>query len=165
MYLKSDRLKYRPYNAFDFKDFSDIFCNDQVMLYISGRGNSSKVAQKKFEDIIAKNTIDDGFFFFKVSLRDGTPIGFAKIVFFEGEGVEIGYAILPQFWRQGYTSEMIGFMKKYCLENHPKLTVMAVVNTQNVASIQALEKATFKIYKKDVFRDDYCWFLRFIPTH
>ncbi|PCH76625.1 MAG: hypothetical protein COB98_05635 [Flavobacteriaceae bacterium] len=161
MNWKSDRLKYRPYNAFDFKDFSDVVCNDDVMLYISGKGNSSKVARHKFDDIVSKNDIDDGFVFFRVSLLNGTHIGFAKAVFFEGEGVEIGYAILPSFWRKGYASEIIKFMKDYCLENHPKLTLMAVVDTQNIASIKVLEKADFKIYKKDVFRDDYCWFLRF----
>ena len=161
MNWKSDRLKYRPYNALDFSDFSDVVCNDKVMVHISGRGNSSKVARKKFDDIVSQNDIDDGFVFFRVSLRDGTHIGFAKAVFFKGEGVEIGYAILPSFWRKGYASEIIDFMKNYCLENHPKLTLMAVVDTQNIASIKVLEKADFKIYKKDVFRDDYCWFLRF----
>jgi len=160
---KSERLQYQAYVASDFDAFCQVVCDDEVMVHIGGKGNSLKVARQKFDDILKKNGKNNGFVFFKVSLLDGTHIGFAKAVLFEGEGVEIGYAILPSFWRKGYASEMVGFMKKYCLENHPKLTVMAVVDTQNVASIKVLEKCDFKVYKKDIFRDDYCWFLRFKP--
>lgn len=162
MSWKTNRLKYQAYKASDYDDFCEVVCNDKVMIHIAGKGDSLKVAKSKFEAILSKNKLNNGFVFFKVSLLDGTHIGFAKTVFFEGEGVEIGYAILPEFWRKGYAFEMIEFMKNYCLGNHPELTVMAVVDTQNIASIKVLEKAGFKIYKKDVFRDDYCWFLRFI---
>ncbi len=161
MEWKSNRLNYQAYTADDFDDFCKVVCNDEIMVYIEGQGDSLKVARIKFDAIILKNALKNEFLFFKVCLHDGTYIGFAKIVLFKGEGVEIGYAILPEFWRQGYVSEMIGFMKRYCLEKHADLTLMAVVNTQNIASIKVLEKTGFKVYKKELFRDDYCWFLRF----
>ncbi|PCI35472.1 MAG: hypothetical protein COB60_02925 [Flavobacteriaceae bacterium] len=161
MNWKSNRLIYQKYEEDDFDDFCDVVCNNEIMIHIGGKGNSLKVARNKFDDILEKNNSNSGFVFFKVSLLDGTHVGFAKTVLFDGEGVEIGYAILPSFWRKGYASEMIGFMKSFCRETYPDLTVMAVVDTQNIGSIKVLEKAGFNIYKKEVFRDDYCWFLRF----
>ena len=49
----------QKYTASDFESFCDVICNDEVMLYISGKGNSREVANEKFEAILKTNKEND----------------------------------------------------------------------------------------------------------
>jgi len=163
MKLYSERLVLSLYTSLDFDAFCAIVRNDKVMKYISGKGDTDKVARVKFEDIIKKNTAAGKDFFYKVNLKDGTYIGFAKAVSSVEEGMEIGYAILPAFWRKGYVTEIIESLVEKCTTSFPDAMIMAIVDTQNIGSTKVLEKSNFVIYKRDLIKDNYCWFLKYMP--
>lgn len=75
---------------------------------------------------------------------------------------EIGYAMKPEFWGNGYMSEAFtkviefGF-KKFCLHS-----IEANVNPSNASSIKLLEKLGFK--REAFFKEDYFYNGKFLDT-
>ena len=163
MKIQTKRLILQKYEATDFEVFCDVICNDEVMLHIPGKGNTLVVAHEKFDSILKTNQESDNYGLFKVILLETNQIiGFAKITPYKKGAFEIGYALLPEFWRKGFTIEMINKMVNHCVEKFPSKQIMAIVNETNVASLKVLEKCNFKIYKKEDFKGALCLFLEYL---
>ncbi len=163
MNLVTSRTEMRKYMESDFESFCDVICNDEVMLYISGKGNSREVAKEKFKAILKTNKENSFYGFYKVILIETEAvIGFAKIVPFEENSIEIGYALLAPYWRKGFTTELIEKMTNHCLEYIPDKKIIAIVNLENIGSKKVLEKSNFKCYKQGEFRESPCLFYKYL---
>jgi len=74
-----------------------------------------------------------------------TPIGISGLLKREVlEDVDIGYALLPEFWSQGYALESASAVMSYAREKLRATRVLAVVNADNQSSIRLLEKLGFQ---------------------
>ena len=74
-----------------------------------------------------------------------TPIGICGLLKREVlEDVDIGYALLPEFWSQGYALESASAVMSYAREKLRATRVLAVVSTDNQSSIRLLEKLGFQ---------------------
>ena len=60
------------------------------------------------------------------------------------DDVDIGYALLPEFWSQGYALESASAVISYAGEKLGLKRVVAVTNSDNHSSIRLLEKMGFK---------------------
>jgi len=162
MQLKTARTILTKYETNDFEAFCEVICNDEVMLHIFGKGHTVEVARQKFDSLLKINTENSRYGMYKVNLLNTNKlIGFAKITPFETDYMELGYALLPEYWRQGFTIEMIQKMVAHCQEQIPEKKIMAIVNLDNVASVRVLEKLYFKKYKEQVFKEVICHLLEF----
>ena len=162
MGLSTEHTRMVKYDPSDFEAFCEVICNDEVMYHISGRGNSRKIALEKFNSLLKTNKENDHYGFYKVLLKDSdSVIGFAKMVPFEKDKIEIGYALLPDYWRKGYTTEMVQVMTSNCIQNFRDKRVMAIVNDGNIGSLIVLENLNFHTYKKDTFKESMCCFLEY----
>jgi len=163
MEIHTKRLLLQKYSASDFEAFCDIVCNDEVMLNISGKGNTRKVAKEKFEWVLKTNQENQYYGLYKVILLETNKvIGFAKITPFEEDCNEIGYALLPPFWRKGFTTEMIKKLTDHCMEYLSDKKIMAIVNIENTASLKALEKCNYTIYEEAEFKGASCYLLEYL---
>ena len=63
------------------------------------------------------------------------------------EDVDIGYALLPEFWSKGYALESASAVLSYAREELKLKRVLAVVNADNQSSIRLLEKLGFEFEK------------------
>jgi len=52
---------------------------------------------------------------------------------------------------------------KKCKTSFPDTMIMAIVDSQNIGSTKVLEKSNFIIYKRDIIKDNHCWFLKYMP--
>lgn len=162
MKIQTKRLSLQRYNASDFEVFCDIVCNDEVMLNISGKGNTRIVAREKFEWVLKTNQENQYYGLYKVILLETNKvIGFAKITPFEEDYYEIGYALLPPFWRKGYTVEMIKNLTHHCLNYLSDRKIIAIVNIENIASLNVLEKCNYTIYEEAEFKGASCYLLEY----
>lgn len=162
MDIITERLILKKYNTSDFEDFCKVICNDEVMFHISGKGHTRLVAKEKFEMLLKTNQENDFYGVYKVLLLDTKKvIGFAKITPFEKNEIEIGYALLPNHWRKGYTDEMIQTLTKHGLQYFPEKKLMAIVNVGNSASVNVLEKNGYHIYKEESFKGAPCLLLEY----
>ena len=70
------------------------------------------------------------------------------------EDVDIGYALLPEFWSKGYALEAASTVMSYARETLGSHQVLAVVNADNQSSIRLLEKLGFKYERMIRLADD-----------
>jgi RimJ/RimL family protein N-acetyltransferase len=63
------------------------------------------------------------------------------------EDVDLGYALLPEFWAKGYALESASGVLSYAREQLGLNRVVAVVNPENQSSIRLLEKLGFEFEK------------------
>ncbi len=162
MEIQTKRLALQKYKASDFEAFCNIVCNDEVMKNISGKGNTRIVAKEKFEWVLKTNQENEYYGLYKVILIESSEvIGFAKITPFEEDCYEIGYALLPPFWRKGFTAEMINNLTNHCMEYLSDKKIMAIVNIGNIASLNVLEKCNYTIYEETEFKGASCYLLEY----
>jgi len=132
------------------------------MYHISGKGYSNEVAKEKFESILKTNTENEHYGLYKVIFKeDRSIIGFAKLVPFETDMMEIGYALIPDFWRMGLTAEMVQQLVLLGKRYFDDKQIIAIVNVDNIGSLKVLERFNFSIYKTESFKDDPCHFLEY----
>lgn len=70
------------------------------------------------------------------------------------EDVDIGYALLPQYWSRGYALESASAVLQYAKDNLGSKRVLAVVNGNNQSSISLLEKLGFQYERMVRLSDD-----------
>ncbi len=75
----------------------------------------------------------------------GLPVGICGLLKRDVlEDVDIGYALLPEFWSQGYALESASAVMSYASEKLGLKRVVAVTNADNQGSIRLLEKMGFQ---------------------
>jgi len=90
-----------------------------------------------------------GFGLWMVETKDaGIHIGICGLLKREVlEDVDIGYALLPEFWSRGYALESASRVLSFAREKLGLNRVVAVVNPENQSSIRLLEKLGFQFEK------------------
>ncbi len=78
----------------------------------------------------------------------GLPVGICGLLKRDVlEDVDIGYALLPEFWSQGYAFESASAVMAYARERLGSKRVLAVVSPDNQSSIRLLKKMGFRYEK------------------
>ena len=162
MEIHTERTVMIKYDGSDFDAFCKVICNDEVMYHIAGKGYSTEVAKEKFEKLLTTNKENEFYGLYKVIFKeDRSVIGFAKMVPFETDMMEIGYALLPDYWRIGLTTEMVQELVQIGKEHFSNKRIIAIVNVDNIGSLKVLERFNFRNYKMEPFKGDPCFFLEF----
>lgn len=103
---------------------------DEARAYIEARHLNS----------YAKN----GFGMFLAQLKDGTPIGSCGLVRRDGlDDVDIGYALRPAFWGQGYALEAAKAVMAMAQGEFGLTRLVAITAQDNASSCSLLEKLGF----------------------
>lgn len=91
----------------------------------------------------------NGFGLSRVVRKDsGEVIGMCGLIRRDGrEDVDVGYALLPDHWGQGYAAEAVRGVLQSDARHHGLQRVVAVVNPDNAASIRLLQTVGFDFEK------------------
>ena len=89
-----------------------------------------------------KSYEQNGFGLWLVALKDTlTPIGICGLIKREGlDDPDVGYAFLPEFWKQGYAIEAASATMLYSKEMLGINRIVAITAPDNLASIRVLNK-------------------------
>jgi [ribosomal protein S5]-alanine N-acetyltransferase len=146
--MDSSRLKFKKFNAEDLPDYFKLVGNEDVMKMISGKANSRNEALKKFENILSINNLRPEIGYYAINEKaTGKFIGLGKIVLTGIKEAEIGYALLPENWNQGYGSEISEELVKYAQGIDFIDSLIAIIDPENIASKKILAKSDFKLDK------------------
>lgn len=87
-----------------------------------------------------------GFGLYLVELRESrAPIGICGLVKRDSlSDADLGYALLPEYWRKGYALEATSAVKKYGFADLGHKRILAIVNPDNAGSIKVLDKLGLK---------------------
>jgi RimJ/RimL family protein N-acetyltransferase len=97
-----------------------------------------------------------GFGLWLVSRRDdGASIGMCGLLKRETlPDVDLGYALLPEYWGQGYALEAAQATLRHAVDRFRLARVIAIVSQGNAASIRVLEKLGMKFERMVSMRPD-----------
>ena len=150
MILETDRLHLRQLSL-DDADFILQLLNEPP--FIQNIGDRGVRTQDDARSYILKGPVASyekhGFGLWLVETKEsGAPIGICGLIKREVlADVDVGYALLPQFWSQGYALEPASAVLSYARERLGLKRVLAVVNADNHSSIRLLEKIGFQYEK------------------
>jgi RimJ/RimL family protein N-acetyltransferase len=78
-------------------------------------------------------------------LEDGVPIGMCGLVRRDGlEDTDIGFALRPEFWSQGFAIEAATGVRDWALGKVGLTRLVAIVMPGNLPSIKVLERLAFR---------------------
>ncbi len=97
-----------------------------------------------------------GFGLFLIEIKDsGAPIGICGLLKRDAlEDVDLGYALIPEFWSQGYGFEAAAAVKSYAGQVLGMRRIVAITNPENQRSIRLLEKIGFRFENMIKLADD-----------
>ncbi|HEX5809273.1 MAG TPA: GNAT family N-acetyltransferase, partial [Anaerolineales bacterium] len=90
-----------------------------------------------------------GFGLYLMEMKDThEPMGMCGLIKRDTlEDVDIGYALLPRFWSQGYAVEAAQAMKDYARDVIGLKRLVAITDPANQGSIRVLEKIGLRFEK------------------
>src|SRR6266404_1837525 len=147
MIIETDRLRLRRLSVDDVEFILRLLNEPSFIHNIGDRGVRTVDDARGY---IVKGPITSyekfGFGLWMVETKSpATPIGICGLLKRDVlEDVDIGYALLPEFWSQGYALESASAVTSYASESLGLKRVVAVVNADNQSSIRLLEKMGFK---------------------
>jgi [ribosomal protein S5]-alanine N-acetyltransferase len=141
----SERLIFKKIKKTDKKRYISQVMTDSIMRYITGGGLSSDSAEKRFEEALTLSSTHKDYGIFTVWLKSTHKyIGLARLKLDDSGDVEIGYNLLEQYWGKAYGTEIGAALMAFLIEKSDKQNVYAIIEPENKASVQIIEKLGLK---------------------
>ncbi len=141
--LETDRLEIRKLEVDDARFMLDLLNQPSFIRFIGDRGvktleDASTYIQERAFAAYEKN----GFGPFAVELKtDGRVIGIVSLLDRdELDHVDIGFAFLPDSWRQGFATEATSAVMDFAFQDLGLEKIIAITQPDNIASIKTLDK-------------------------
>jgi len=145
--LETDRLALRRMSVEDAEFMLGLLNEPSWLRFIGDRGVRTLEDARAY---VLKGPVDMydrlGFGLYLTELKgEGVPIGICGLVKRDFlEDVDIGFALLPGFWGQGYAYEAAAAVMEYGKEALGLKRIVAITNPENHSSIRLLEKLGLK---------------------
>ena len=150
--FETARMHARPMRGDDFDPLLRMYQNAEVTATLGGKRTAEQVREYLDDQLLHFARHGYGFWMFHAK-ADGRFVGRGGLrnIFVGGnDEVEVGYALMPEFWRQGLATEIaqasvqIGFAQCELSE------LVSFTMPTNTASRRVMEKVGF------VFEREYC---------
>ena len=141
--LETDRLQLVEAVIEDADFFYELMNSPTWLEFIGDRNiNSIEDAEYHIEYRMRKSYEEFGFGFYKVVVKSsGLPVGTCGLIKRPNlNHVDIGYALLPRFERNGYAIESAQALLKHATKTLKIYPILGVTTAGNVASQKILEK-------------------------
>ncbi len=153
--LETNRLKLRPFVQSDLDFLCQLHLNPEVAKTTIDGIQTIEIVQKHLHDFIAhqeKFGYSQWAVFEKKSKEFVGRAGLTKRALTQeiGEQAEIRFALLPEFWGQGYASELTQALIKFAFEELDLQILAASYGVKNAKSARILTKNGFKFIKNIV---------------
>ena len=138
----------------DFEYFLNLVSNEKIMVMNYGRVFSLEEAKKCYKRLLENSKKHERFGSFKVfEIDTNIFIGLGALVISDDfTEAEVEYMLLPEYWGNGYGSEIIRELLKKAEETTSIQQVTGIIDPNNIASKKILLNNGFvscKIYEID----------------
>jgi RimJ/RimL family protein N-acetyltransferase len=144
--LETERLTMRRLEAGDAAFILRLVNEPSWLRYIGDKGvRTLEDARQYIHDGPGDMYRRHGFGLWLVKRKsDGEPIGLCGLLKRDAlEDVDIGFALLPEFWRQGFAIEAASATVQYARRQLGLKRLAAITSMENAASRSLLEKLGF----------------------
>lgn len=130
----------------DFRDIKNLFQNQKVRKYLGGVRTEASI-NKLFEDMLSN--VDDSKYWTIRILDSNEFVGLVSLdTHHNNKDLEVSYQLLPNWWGNGYATEVINHVIKFAFETLNVSQVVAETQTANIQSSILLEKVGMKLTSK-----------------
>ncbi len=148
--IESKRIKLRTLNDDDAAFYVELHNDPSFITNIRDKGIRT-LEDAKLAIRTAHNDVQErqGFSLFLVErLEDGAPLGLCGLVKRDNlPGIDIGYALLPQYWGQSYAFEACTATMRFAADTVQLKELYAIVSLHNIASCNLLQKLGFTLQR------------------
>ncbi|PTX62362.1 RimJ/RimL family protein N-acetyltransferase [Kordia periserrulae] len=155
--LETERLRLREFSLEDAEFILALVNTPAWIQYIGDRNiKTPGVAEEYIQETLQKSYAKNGFGLWLMERKeDEESIGMCGLVKRQSlEHVDIGFALLPEYGRQGYTLEAAKATLQYSKEKLKLNTIVAITDPENIASIGLLHKLGMQFDKKLQLSED-----------
>ena len=146
MKLETDRLVITQFKESDKMTWSLIDSNPLIRKYLPGIPTKEESFDYIERSIISYNR--NGFGRYAVRIRKtGELLGMCGFIL-EDYGIDFGYRYLPKYWGMGLGFEAARRVLDFGLATIQAKEIVALVLTENVASIKIIDKLKFSLVGK-----------------
>jgi len=146
--METQRTILKKISCKNFDNYFKLYGNEDVMKLITGMAYPKDEAMRKFENVIETNLNNKDIGYFGIYLKYTEEfIGIGKIVMTTNDEAEIGYVLLPEYWNQGYGSEISEGLVSHAKLNNGIKSLIAIIDPENAASKKILLKSGFVLEK------------------
>jgi|GEM_PF-99432 len=151
MIIETERLYLRELVAEDVHMIYRLHNNKKTMTYMPYNSISMDKARHDVLDYASVSDAQEGYGIWATVLKsDDTVIGWTclKPLLDSGQ-IEIGYRYFPEYWNQGYCTEICRQLLKYGFEHLGLNEIIAIIHPDNIGSIRVVEKLKM-VFQKHV---------------
>ena len=155
--LETERLILRRLSTTDAAFILDLLNQPSFLRFIGDRGvRTIGDAERYIQQGPIESYLRLGFGLYLVELRDDqTPIGICGLIKRDAlPDVDIGYALLPQYWSQGFASEAASAVIAYGKDVLKLRRIVAIVTPDNERSIRVLERLGLQFERMMIWPED-----------
>lgn len=156
MRLSTPRLNLRFYNISDADFILRLLNEPSFLRYIGDRkvrttSDATEYIQTRLLDSYAKN----GYGLYMVETKqDAIPVGMCGLVKRKAdEDPDIGFAFLPEYWKQGYALEAARAVLDYARNSLQLKRLLGITIPDNESSVRTLEKLGLRYVRQDANRE------------
>lgn len=155
--IETERLTLRRLTTADAPFIVDLLNQPSFLRFIGDKGVRSIGDAERY---IVQGPIESyerlGFGLYLIELKDGRePIGICGLIRRETlSDVDLGFALLPQFWSKGYAFEAASAVMDYARSVLGIERILAIVLPENERSISVLERVGFRFESTISWPDD-----------
>ena len=149
--IETDRLKIKKLTVEDSKFIFELLNDPEWIKYIGNRNiNNDKDAQNYISNRLLKSYEQYAFGLYLVKENNSNAsIGLCGLIKRDYlEHVDLGFAFLPNYRKNGYAYESASAVIKYAKETFGLDTLFAITSLDNTRSVNLLEKLGFKFINK-----------------
>jgi len=155
---ETKRLKFRLLEPEDFNSWLALFDGTNVARFL-GLGNittANSQCQKWFDIQENRYKNDLGGMNVLVDKSTGKMVGQCGLLIQEVDNIqelEIGYAVLPNFWKEGFATEAARKCRDYAFENSYADSIISIIHVENLISEKVAMKNGMEKTKRTIHKD------------
>lgn len=155
---ETDRLKFRRIKLSDFNIWLAFFKNpDASKFWIFDEESPEFHCQKWYANQIYRYDNNLGGMNALIQKSSGNLIGHCGLLIQnvdDTKELEIGYSLLPQYWKKGYAIEAAKKCRDYAFENNLFESLISIISLQNKPSEKVAIKNGMKVDKVTDYKNN-----------
>lgn len=163
---RTERLIFRKVKPSDFETWLPFYHDSRSTQYWDGLPQDPESAcREQFERIFERYDKGLGGMNALISKSNNHLVGMCGLLVQTVDGteeLEIGYSILPKFWRKGYATEAARKCRNYAIENQLTKSLISIIQVNNIPSQKVALNLGMVIDKTTVYRDNEVHIFRII---
>jgi len=155
---ETKRLAFRKVSPSDFKAWLPFHKDPRSTQYWDGLPKDPIIAcQEQFDRIFERYQKKQGGMNALILKSNGNLLGICGLLVQTVDGIpelEIGYSILPQYWKQGYATEAAEKCKAFAFGNNLTDSLISIIHVDNIPSQKVALKNGMFLDKTTRYKDN-----------